>query len=224
MELKKKFPRDNLILFIGLIMIGILGRYVLFGLGVQPFPNFEVIMVLTFLAVLFLHPAIAFLVPLISMMGSDLLIGNSVFVGHQMNQIVLFTYSGFMLIALINTIYREKLRSSMKTFTLRNVGLISGLGVGFVLLYDVWTNFGWWYLIYPHTLQSLGAVFIAGIPFMIYHLLSGLTTFLVIAVPILLIANQQSTKEGYEESSLQKLPVALATGLIIILSFIGIGW
>ena len=90
----------EILLLIGFIGIATLGRYILFGLGVQPFPNFEIIMVITFLAALFLKPTFAIFVPLLSMIFSDILIGNPIFVGSQMNRIVLFTYSGFAIIAI----------------------------------------------------------------------------------------------------------------------------
>ena len=50
-----------------LIGIGTIGRYVLYAMGVQPFPNFEIIMVVTFLAVMLLKPTVAIFVPLLSM-------------------------------------------------------------------------------------------------------------------------------------------------------------
>jgi hypothetical protein len=53
------------------IITGIIGRTVLVGMQIQPFPNFEIIMVITFLAVLFIRPTLAFLVPLFAIIGSD---------------------------------------------------------------------------------------------------------------------------------------------------------
>jgi hypothetical protein len=102
MSLKNQVNLQQAILLIGLILFGIIGRYVLFGMGLQPFPNFEVIMVVTFLAVMLIRSPLALIVPLLSMISSDVLIGNPIFVGDQMNRIVLFTYSVFEIIALIN--------------------------------------------------------------------------------------------------------------------------
>jgi hypothetical protein len=192
MNIKNQSNLQQIILFIGLILFGTIGRYVLFGLGVQPFPNFEIIMVATFLAVILLRPTIAFLVPLISMIGSDILIGNPIFIGSQMNRIVLFTYSGFTIIALINILNKGRLEKAFGTIRFKTVGLAAGLGIGFVLLYDVWTNLGWWYLMYPHTGTTLAAVFTAGVPFMIYHMISGVVTFVAIAIPVLLIVSKKA--------------------------------
>jgi len=152
-------------------------------------------MVITFLAVMFLKPTIVIFVPLLSMLFSDLLIGNPVFIGSQMNRIVLFTYSGFTLIALINVFSRDRFKKGLGEFRLKNVGIAAGLGIGFVLIYDVWTNIGWWYLIYPHNVNSLAAVFTAGIPFMIYHMISGVVTFVLVALPILAYVSKKTSIE-----------------------------
>ena len=93
MKVEKLSDINQIVLTIGLILIGALGRFILVGTEMQPFPNFEIIMVMTFLAALVLKPTLAIFVPLLSMMLSDLLIGNPIFVGSQMNRIVLFTYS-----------------------------------------------------------------------------------------------------------------------------------
>jgi len=222
MDMKQLSMRYQILGIIGLILIGIVGRYVLFGMGVQPFPNFEIIMVLTFIAALLFRPSIAFFVPLFSMIGSDVLIGNPIFVGDQMNRIILFTYSGFALIALINIFNRDRLWNVFGKLRLRNVGIAAGLGVGFVLLYDVWTNIGWWYLLYPHNASSLGAVFAAGAPFMLYHLISGAVTFVAIAVPILYYVSKKSSFSApFTLKSIHKIPVVIAVIGLIALSFSG---
>jgi hypothetical protein len=222
MNIRKWFDVKQIILLISLILIGTIGRYILVEYNVQPFPNFEIIMVLTFLAVVFLRSTIAFLVPLFSMICSDLLLGNPVFVGSRMNQIVLFTYSGFAIIALINILKKERFRTALGEFRLKNIGMAAGLGVGFVLIYDVWTNIGWWYLIYPHTSTTLVAVFTAGIPFMIYHLISGVVTFVAIALPVVAWASHKHYIElPHITKGIHKLPVAAVALVLIALSFSG---
>ena len=209
---------------IGLILFGTIGRYALFGLGLQPFPNFEVIMVVTFLAVMLIRSPLALLVPLISMVGSDILIGNPIFIGNQMNRIVLFTYSGFALIGLINLFSRDKLWNGFKQINPKIVGLAAGLGIGFVLIYDIWTNIGWWYLLYPHDLTSLIAVFTAGLPFMVYHMVSGLITFIAIAVPILMYATiKKDTTQlhPFKLTTMHKIPAVLIVLCLVALCFSG---
>ncbi len=167
------------------IIAGILGRYILVGWNIQPFPNFEIIMILTFLAALIMKPYLAFLVPLFSMIGSDFLLGNPLFAGSQMNKIIIFTYSGFILIALLSVLTRKQTFPHLRGIRLKHIALSTGIGIGFALMYDLWTNIGWWYLMYPHNPESLIAVLAAGIPFMIYHLLSASVTFTLIGLPLL---------------------------------------
>jgi len=213
---------SDVALLIGFILMGTIGRAMLVGWNLQPYPNFEIIMVITFLAAIFLRPTIAFLVPLFSMIFSDLLLGNPIFVGNQMNRIVLFTYSGFVMIALVNIFNRDRFKQGLGELKLKNIGMAAGLGIGFVLIYDVWTNLGWWYLIYPHTANTLAAVFTAGIPFMIYHMLSGVFTFLVIALPIIsYVSMEHKIEMPIKIKKIHKLPVTIITVSLIVLSFTG---
>jgi len=212
----------DILLLIGFIAIGTIGRTLLVGWNLQPFPNFEIIMVITFLAAIFIKSPLAIFVPLFSMIFSDILLGNNIFIGGQMNRIVLFTYSGFTMIAIVNIFNRKKLKDNIGKLKLKNIGIAAGLGIGFVLIYDTWTNIGWWYLIYPHTIGSLSAVFTAGIPFMIYHMISGVITFVAIALPIISFASMNYKIEiPIKIKNTHKIPVlALIMGLIA-LSFTG---
>jgi len=219
MKKESWFDFNQIIYMVGLIVIGTLGRYILVSLKMQPFPNFEIIMLVTFIAAIFLKPTIAIFVPLLSMIFSDLLIGNSVYVGSQMNKIVLFTYSGFALIALSSIFNRDRFKEGLMEIKVKNIGIAAGLGVGFVLIYDVWTNFGWWYLIYPHNLSSLAVVFYTGLPFMIYHMLSGLVTFIAVALPIVSYISKKSNIElPIKIKNIQKFPVIVITLFLILLS------
>ncbi len=222
MKIQIQNTTQKILLTISLIIIGAIGRYVLYGLGTQPFPNFEIIMVLTFVAAILLKSNIALLVPLISMIISDILIGNSIFIGNQMNKIVLFTYSGFALLSVISLTFKEKIRPYVSHLRISNFAVAAGLGIGFVLLYDVWTNFGWWYLIYPHTTETFATVYIAGIPFMIYHLLSGIITFTIIGVPLITFIN--SPKKEIKKHPLHiphTLPAIIITIIVMALAFNG---
>lgn len=224
MNMKNQVNKQQLITFIGLILFGTLGRYVLFGMGVQPFPNFEVIMVVTFLAVMLIRSPLALIVPLVSMIGSDLLIGNPIFVGDQMNRIVLFTYTGFAIIGLITLLSKNRLGSRFGQFRLKSVGLIAGLGIGSVLLYDIWTNMGWWYLMYPHDTSSLIMVYTAGLPFMMYHLISGIVTFCAIGLPVILYAAKKKDQmhiRPFQIKMIHKIPAVLLVLSLVALSFTG---
>jgi hypothetical protein len=202
-------------------IIGILGRYLLVLFQVQPFPNFEIITVLTFFAMLMIRPYLAFFVPLVSMVGSDLLIGNPILSGSQINNIVLFTYTGFLLLSIISISLREKSSSALSKIRLKSIGCTMGIGVGLTLIYDIWTNAGWWYLMYPHTIGSLVSVFIAGIPFMVYHMLSAALTFSLIGLPMyVLLQKKDMIRISNPFTTKQKLPLIAITVLFTILSLI----
>jgi len=215
--------RSELMLAVCLLVIGTIARYLFVGYGLQPFPNFEVIMVITFIGMLVLRPWVAFLIPLGCMIGSDILIGNPIFVGEHMNRIVLFTYSGFTLLAVVTYLLRNRLQPLYTSPRIRTIGMTAGLGVGFVLAYDCWTNLGWWYLLYPHTAGALGIVFTAGLPFMLYHILSAVFTFSVIAVPVLYLSSKHQMLVPHQISRRwwHQVPVmCLVVGLVTV-SFTG---
>ena len=75
---------------------------------------------------------------------------------------------------------------------------------------------------YPHTIKSLALVFTAGVPFMIYHLISGVVTFIVIALPILVYVSKKTTIElPIKIKNVHKIPVAVLALCLIVLSFTG---
>lgn len=207
------------------VLIGTFSRFLLVGWGIQPFPNFELIMVLTFVSFFLIRPSLVFLVPLLSMIFSDILLGNPVFLGASMNKIVLFTYTGFLLISFMFLQMRNKTQHSLHTITLKSVGLCLGVGMISTLMYDIWTNAGWWYLMYPHTIETFSSVFFAGIPFMLYHQLSTVFTFLTVAIPIgYLLSNKiqmRIPQYNYSKHSFENIPLITVTALLILLSFSG---
>jgi hypothetical protein len=158
------------------------------------------------------------------MIGSDILIGNPIFIGEQMNRIVIFTYSGFTIIALLNLFNKDRLWRGLGQLRLRSVGLMAGLGISFILLYDVWTNMGWWYLMYPHDASSLALVYTAGLPFMIYHMISGVVTFCVIGLPVIAYAAKKKDSlqlQPLKLKTIHKIPAVLLVLGLITLSFTG---
>lgn len=211
----------DLILVSFFILLGTISRFFLVGLELQPFPNFELIMVLTFISFLLIRPSLVFLIPLLSMIFSDLLLGNPIFIGSSMNKIVLFTYTGFLLISFI--LLKTKNKSNhLSKITLKNTGIILGIGMISTLIFDIWTNAGWWYLMFPHTTEAFASVFIAGIPFMIYHQLSTAITFLTIAIPLgYIFTHKYQLDLPRQEFNFEKIPVIAVTTVLILLSFSG---
>jgi hypothetical protein len=141
-----------------------------------------------------------------------------------MNRIVIFTYSGFTFIALLSLFNKDRLWRRLGQVRLRTLGLAAGLGVGFVLVYDIWTNIGWWYLMYPHDVDSLAAVFTAGLPFMVYHMISGVVTFIAIAVPVLMYVSMKKDSmqlRPFKLTAMHKIPAFLLVLGLVALSFTG---
>jgi len=204
------------------ILFGTLSRFFLVGWEIQPFPNFELIMVLTFVSLFLIRPSLVFTIPLFSMIISDLLLGNPVLIGSSMNRIVLFTYTGFLIISFIFLKTKNKSHHTLSAINLKSVGLCVGIGMISTLVFDVWTNAGWWYLMFPHTIESFTSVFIAGIPFMIYHQLSTVISFLTVAIPIgYLLTNSYQISLPKKQFNLEKIPFIAVTTSLILLSFSG---
>ena len=177
-----KFGKESVGVIL-LILIAALGRILLVGYNLQPFPNFEVITLVTFLGVFLFRSKIALIIPIMSILISDLVLGNTVFI-NPLNKIIIFTYSGFLMVALVSRFSVNRFNKYLSSVTPRGVMVITLIGLTLSLVYDVWTNFGWWYLFYPHTPEAFTVVFTAGIPFMIYHLLSNVFLLLVVALPV----------------------------------------
>ncbi len=114
----------------------------------------------------------AVLITLISLALSDLFL--TLFYHYPLlGFFSLFTYSGFIAMALASYYCLHQRRSTARIVLLA-LGSVGG--------YWLWTNFGTWLTsgMYPHTPTGLGACFIAGLPFLQASLLSAL-----IFVPLL---------------------------------------
>lgn len=181
------FGENSVILVAGLFILGVLGRVAL-----ADCPNFETVLVASFLASILINSKFAVLISLSIMIVSDVLVGNAILIGAKMNQIVIFTYSGFALVSLIGILARKGIRSSLSAINPRSVLISAGLGAAFAIAYDAWTNLGWWYLLYPRTLENLVSVYAAGLPFMLYHIASGMATFVLIGLPVVSIVSSKN--------------------------------
>ncbi|MBA7671932.1 hypothetical protein ES703_80101 [subsurface metagenome] len=152
---------------LALLGIGIIGRMML-----TPYPNIETVLVVTMLAGCMLGGMYTFIIPILVMAITDFLIGT--------NGIFLFTWSGFVLIGGLGYLLKNKRKASLKF-----VATLFGIGLGATLLYDIWTAFGWWYLMHPHTLDSLGLVYLLQIPFTLRHLVSTAIFVPLVSIPVL---------------------------------------
>ena len=162
---------SNLSTAILLFIIGFGGRILL-----HDYPNFETVMVSVFLASMLLPLSMSFIVT-ISIIGfSDLYLGY-----FGTSKIILFTYSGFLIVSLVTSKFKNHIKGNYNSNT---VYKFSASGLIFAGIYDVWTNFGVFLLSYELTFGNLIIVYILGIPFMIYHLLSSVITFSLIGFPL----------------------------------------
>ena len=154
-----------------LFLMGCVGRIVL-----HDYHNFETVMVSVFLASMLLPIYASFIVTISIMIASDIYLGY-----FGSSRILLFTYSGFMLVSFITAKYKNEIEGKFSAGTMYK---FTSSGIIFALVYDTWTNFGVFWLSYTHTIDNLILVYILGIPFMIYHLLSSIVTFSLIGFPV----------------------------------------
>ena len=168
----------NIILALFLIFIGAVGR-----IALNDYPNIETVMVVTFIAAVYIREWYALLVSLMAIGLSDLFLGH-LSLSSSFSQIIIFTYSGFLFVALISRHYREHFRQNASSLNRASIANTSMFGILFVLVFDVWTNIGAYLLMYPHTLDGLLLCYTMAIPFMLNHIISGAVTFAVLVAPV----------------------------------------
>lgn len=157
----KFITRKNLILTAVLIILGIGGRMALLA-----YPNVETLTVVSILAGALLGPYLGLFVALISVIGSDMLIGNEI--------ILLYTWSAWALIGAGSTFLKRRNKSTMAVW-METLKYTAG-GVVTTVFFYVWTNFGVWHIggLYQHTWVGLMQSYINGLPFLRIQLLSNL--------------------------------------------------
>ena len=162
---------------ISVFILGFVGRIVL-----HDYPNFETVMVASFLSALVLPRNWTFVVTISMIVSSDIDLG---YCGGS--KIILFTYSGFLFVSLLTSKFKNNIKGGIKPGTVYKFG---GAGILVTLMYDIWTNFGVFLLTYNHTLDNLILVYVLGLPFMLYHLISSLVTFTLIGFPFYALFSQ----------------------------------
>src|SRR4030043_1478693 len=131
------------------------GERVLFDFG----PNVEFVTVTMLVAGFYLGRIEGLLLPLLTMVLSDLILGNT--------SIYLFTWTGFLIPALVSGYIF--LRNRGRTVFSR-IGLGTKAGFGTTMFFFFWTNFGVWLTdswgMYSNDLSGLIASYINGLPFL----------------------------------------------------------
>jgi len=204
-----------------LISLGIIGRltlakflpntpslYLNIGNVSQPMfmmDLFFLVAVIALLSGLLLGSYYTFIVPITVILLTDIILGN--------NYIFLFTWSGFAMIGLVGYILKAK-----NKFTLKKIPTIFGAGIGSVLLYDLWTNFGCWLGWYPHTIEGLSACYTLALPFTLWHLLSTTIAMGLVIIPILYLKEHKILELDYTIKPVEKPISAAILATIMIFS------
>ena len=182
---KRNIEIGKIVIF--LLMIGAGGRIVL-----NSYPNIETVMVSVFLAAILLPRHLSIITSLAIIVLSDWYLGYLPDSGNILASIIVFTYSGFLLV----NIFGAKIQNWISgKFGSGAVLKFSGAGISFALIYDIWTNFGVWFLNYEHTLENMITVYMLGIPFMLYHMMSSVATFTMIGIPVYYGLSQTVSEE-----------------------------
>ena len=190
-SISDKMKANKTLLALGLIATGVISRIWLRGLlpaaphfylhfGNASYPIFMidmffVVAALSLIAGRYLG-RYGILVPLSIMAISDIYFGGGA--------ILLFTWTGFAMMALIG--YASKNKSFSTYF---------GYGILSVIAYDIWTNFGSWLGWYPHTIDGFILCYTVAIPFMLWHLLST-----IIALPLASLPFEYAKEHAMEEA------------------------
>jgi hypothetical protein len=152
-----------------------------------------------------------FIVPISTMILSDIIIGN--------NWIILFTWSGFALIGYIGYILKTKNKMNVK-----QIPNVLGVGIVGILLYDIWTNFGTWLggWGYTYTWEGLMLCYTKALPFMLWHLLSTTITMILVIVPIIYLKEHKITIPEFNITQMEKKITIAVPVLLMILSVVSI--
>lgn len=161
MRFMNMFTRKNLILAALFIVLGVAGR-----MALEAYPNIETLTAVSILAGALLGPYLGLAVSLFSVVGSDMMIGNT--------NILLYTWSAWAVIGIISSLLKRGQHTQVAVWmdTLK----FTGFGVVSTLFFYAWTNFGVWHLsgMYPHTLAGLELSYINALPFLRNQLLGNL--------------------------------------------------
>jgi hypothetical protein len=171
---------------------------------------FFVVAIISVISGLILGGYFTFIIPISIMVITDLFLGN--------NWILLFTWSGFVILGLIGYILKSK-----NMLKIKYLPRILGAGIGGILIYDIWTNFGTWLGgWYTHTWEGLSLCYIRALPFMFWHLLSTTIAISVILIPIIYLKEHNITIPDFEINPLEKKISIAAPIVLMVLAIISI--
>jgi hypothetical protein len=166
------FTRKNILLALGLVVLGTAGRMLLLA-----YPNVETLTAVSIIAGALLGPYLGLAVSLFSVVGSDMMIGNT--------NILLYTWSAWLVIGLTSSLLKRGRRNQVMVWmdTLK----FTGFSMATTLFFYAWTNFGVWHLsgMYAHTWAGLELCYINALPFLRNQLLGNLLIVPVVSTVVL---------------------------------------
>lgn len=192
--------KSRIIAALTFIIFGVICRIILQGIMMD---LFFVIAVVSLLTGLLLGGYYTFIVPISIMIITDLIIGNNI--------IFLFTWSGFVILAIIGYLLKSK-----QYLTIKKAPIIIGSGIAGIIIYDIWTNFGCWLGWYPKSIAGLSLCYTVAIPFMLWHILSTTIAMAVIVLPIVYLREHKVIKLDYSIKPREK-PIAMMLLVIMML-------
>ncbi len=166
------FNRKNILLALGLVLLGAAGRMLLLA-----YPNVETLTAVSILAGALLGPYLGLAVSLFSVVGSDMMIGNT--------NILLYTWSAWAVIGITSAALKRHQRGNVQVWM--DSLKFTGFSIVSTVFFYAWTNFGVWHLsgLYPHTLAGLELSYINALPFLRNQLLGNLLIVPVVSTLVL---------------------------------------
>ncbi len=171
---------------------------------------FFIVAIISIISGIILGGYFTFIVPISVMIITDFVIGN--------NWIAIFTWSGFAIIGLIGYIIKRK-----KNLTVKYIPRVFGAGIGAILIYDIWTNFGTWLGgWYTHTWEGLILCYTRALPFMFWHLLSTTIALALILLPIIYLKEQKLNIPDFKINPFERKISYAAPAILMILALFGL--
>ncbi len=192
--------KSRIIAALTFIIFGVICRIILQGIMMD---LFFVIAVVSLLTGLLLGGYYTFIVPISIMIITDLIIGNNI--------IFLFTWSGFVILAIIGYLLKSK-----QYLTIKKAPIIIGSGIAGIIIYDIWTNFGCWLGWYPPTFEGLITCYTMAIPFTLWHLITTTLALTAVIIPLTLLNKDQDIKiKPIKRHTTIAIPTVLMVAAII---------
>lgn len=231
MNISEKIDISKIKLASLLILIGVIGRILLhdyFNSISIPFAEygfldvFFIIALISIISGILIGKYYVFIVPICIIAITDIFYGiiDPINISYWYSWLFLFTTSGYVFLALLGSYTRKNSNINMNF-----IPKILGAGIFGVIIYDLWTNFGFWLGFsklgyYPQTFQGLISVFIGGIPFMIWHILSLSLALTIITTPLVIYKEKINFSSTIFLKPTEKVYIISVTLILITASII----